>query len=277
LSLGERAKDGDKQLIASIGRAALPYSLLVHAYSDLHFRPSLLQSSFEPGATVRLRVSLDQYGIPLDTAATVWADVTRPDGTTAMVTLARSSAGRFGASFIAGDVGVYTARLRARGVTFEGQGFAREQRLTATVFIGGDKAPPAKPDDRLCQLVECLLRSGIVTPELEKELAARRIHLRALLECLEKHCRESEVPLGGERPYSPGAAAISPRALTLEEIRSAVLSAGQVAAATPAHFAELVKGQPVPQPKPDAAATEHHKFRENPFAKPPSEKKGHGR
>ncbi len=250
LRLGDRAKDSDRQLVASLGRAALPYSLLVHAYSGLDFRPSLVQSSFEPGATVQLRVALDQYNIPLDTAATVWAEIRRPDGTSATLRLARTDIGRFSASFTALDVGIYTALVRARGVTFEGQHFQREQRLTATVFVGGDQTAPRPGDDRLCQLLQCLFSGKVIGAEFERELAARGLNLKGLLECMEKHCRESDGGLGGEKPYVPHAAVIEPgRFAVRAEVLSALLAIEQQAATAPTRFAELVKGEPVPEAK----------------------------
>ena len=151
--------------------------------------------------------------------------------------------------------------------------------MLAIFSPGGDQPPPARPDDRLCQLLDCLLGGKSIGPELERELSARGIHLRALLECLENHCRESEVALGGERPFSPRAGAVEPaRTLLLQEVRDALLAVEQRAVGTPAHFAELVKGEEVHAPKPDEAAmAEHKKFRENPFPKLPPAKKGHGR
>lgn len=193
--------------------------------------------------------------------------------------LASIGAGRFAASFTAADIGVYTARLRARGVTFEGEQFEREQRLTATVFLGGDQPSPAKPDDPFCELLQCLLAGVSIRPEFERELLARGINVGGLLECVEEHCREWGVALGGEQPFSAQTATKEPRpALSLDEVRNAILEIGQTTAGGPAHFAELIQGQPVPRLKPDATAlAEVSKFRKNPFAMPPAEKKGHGR
>ncbi len=133
LGLSDRAKDGDRQLIASLGRPAIPYSLLVHTYSDLTFRPALLQTDFDPGAAVQLRVALDQYTAPLDTPSTVWAEIARPDGSNQTLMLARTSPGRYSASFTADEIGVYSALLRARGVNLEGQSFRAR-----TALHGGD-------------------------------------------------------------------------------------------------------------------------------------------
>jgi hypothetical protein len=138
----------------------LAYSLLLHAYSDLTFRPSLVQSSFEPGATIQLRVAIDQYNIPLYTAATVWAEIQRPDGTSATLMLTRTDAGRFSAGFTASEIGVYTACVRARGLTFEGQNFEPQQRLTAVVFIGGNQTAPRPP---MSAFVNCFSACSVQT------------------------------------------------------------------------------------------------------------------
>jgi hypothetical protein len=247
LRLSDRARDADRKLIASIGQAALPYSLLVHAYSDLVFRPKLLQTSFEPGATVQLRVALDQNNAPLQTPATCWAEIQEPDGASTTLALAPTSSGRYAASFTADVVGVYTALVRARGITLDGQQFEREQRLTATVFVGGDQPAPKPGDDRLCQLLRCLLGGKIIGTEVERALAGRGIDLRALLACVERHCRDDDGTLGGEHPAQPDAAG-RPLQAMLDEVRAALAVLEQQAAAGPAHFAELVHGQPVPIP-----------------------------
>jgi hypothetical protein len=266
LSLGDQAKQGDRQLIASVGRPAIPYSLLVHTYSDLTFRPSLLQNSFEPGATVQLRVALDQYTTPLNTPCTVWADILVPDGSNQKLMLARTSAGRYSAIFTADEIGVYTVRLRARGVNLEGQSFEREQRVTAVTMIGGNQGAQPAGEDPLCQLLHCLTSGKVIMPELERNLAAHGFDVRALLACLEKHCRASNASLGGEVPYT--AAASAPVTLTAAELSTVLTELQQKTAGVPAHFAELAPMKPVPQPEPPPKDWK----RPRPFGRPPQEK-----
>jgi hypothetical protein len=251
LGLSDRAKDANRQLLAAVGRGALPYSLLVHAYSNLKFTPRLVQHSFEPGAKVDVTVAIDQYDVPLATPATVWAEIRRPDGSSATLLLAAASPGRFSASFIASAGGVYTVRVRAQGVTAEGQTFQRDERLTAVTFAGGDQGSVAG-GDRLCELLQCLFGTRVLGPEFEKALATRGVSLRGLRDCLDKHCRESQGSLGGETPYVPQAHPTpildSTRFVLREELQNAVASLEQQAAAAPARFAELPKAEPVPQP-----------------------------
>jgi hypothetical protein len=250
LGLSDRAKDGDRQLIASLRRAALPYSLLVHAYSDLSFRPSVRQTDFEPGATVNVAVALDQFGVPLQAPATAWAEITRPDGTTTTAMLSRTAPGRFSSSFSANAIGVYTVFVHAKGVTMDGEHFAREQRLTAVAFLGGNQS--ADPGvDPLCQLIDCLTKSGAISAATKETLAAQGIDLRKLLACAEQHCRSSQGALGGETPYEPGAAAtLSTTGLTTNDVRAVMLALQQQSAGAPSQFAQLITGESRPTPPP---------------------------
>ena len=207
LSLGDRARQVDAEFMSSLKNRALPYSLLVHAYSNLQFEPSVTQSSFEPGATVAVRVRLTQYEVPLEQHAVAWAEITRPDHSGLTLTLPETGPGQFAASFVASQTGVYTVRVRAQGTTLEGQTFQREQRFTAVVFPGGDQPPHPPHDDRLCQLLSCLFNDGVLGQELKRELEAKGISLKALEECVQEFCRETDDGLGGERKYLPGESA----------------------------------------------------------------------
>lgn len=204
LSLGERARGVNAELVSGVKTGGLPYSLLIHAYSNLRFVPSLTQTSFEPGATVTARAVLTQYDIPLDTAASAWADVQRPDLSRVIVPLKQVEAGRFEGSFAAAATGVYTVLIHAAGSTLEAQPFQREQRLTAVVFPGGDQPPRQPPDTTLCELLSCLLSDHVLGGRLLKQLEALGINVKALRACLEACCRKLLAPtLGGEQPFTP--------------------------------------------------------------------------
>ncbi len=245
LSLSDKARGAERQLAARLSRAALPYSLLVHAYSNLTFRPSLVQSGFEPGVAVDLRVAINQYDVPLPTPATAWADILRPDGTSSLLMLDRIAAGRYSASFVASDSGIYTATIRARGVTLEGQKFHREQRFTAAVFAGGNQiAQP--PDDRACKLLHCL--EGSIGPELRNELGKRGFDMKHLEKCLDEQCRGSHASLGGEKPFDPQAPDLKASVGGVQQARFELI-AGEQKAAKPLPFAALVKGKRVHKPK----------------------------
>lgn len=119
-------------------RRGLPYSILVHAYSNLSLRVSQAQSGLEPGARVTLEASLAESGIPAGLDASVWAEVTQPDGTTRTVQLVETDEGRFSAAFDTSLSGLYRCRVRASGRSHLGYPFHREQTVTAAVWKGGD-------------------------------------------------------------------------------------------------------------------------------------------
>lgn len=115
----------------------LPYSLVVHAYSNVSLDTRVDQVSFEPGGRVNLSASLSQSGIPLAQGARAWAEVTRPDGSATTVVLEQHD-DQFVAEFPTTQPGVYRFRIRLRGETLFGEPFTREKTLTAVVWRGGD-------------------------------------------------------------------------------------------------------------------------------------------
>jgi hypothetical protein len=245
LDLSDKARDNPR----GVKNGSLPYSLLVHAYSNIAFVPRVLQTSFVPGATVQILVELDQYGVPLDRPASVWSDISSPDGSSRTVALAQSSPGRFTGSFPAANTGVYVVDVQARGITWEGQNFQREQRLTAVVFPGGDNPVPRPPGESpLCELLHCILSGGA----LSKETDAMGINWAALRKCLEETCRPDTSHLGGEQPYDPAEQApVLVQPVAAAQLREAVLEAQQEIAAQAGQLAQLVEGQPVVLPEPE--------------------------
>ena len=183
---------------ATGGRRTLPYSVIVHSYSSVSLRAEMQQGGYEPGALMKVQATLTQSGLPLDGSATVWAELTRPDGTSTTLSFHTTEPGHFAADFVAGSAGTYRLRVRARGQTRRGLPFTRERSLTAAVWRGGDHdadtstghgGRPNGGHDRLCELLECLLaRGGVIEPELEKRLRAAGLDLDALRKCLAGHC-----------------------------------------------------------------------------------------
>lgn len=174
---------------------SLPFSLVVHAYSNVTLRASAEQSGFEPGAVVSLRASVRESGIPLAVGVQAWAEVRRPDGSSQNVSLAVDADGDLGGSFVAATPGVHRVRVRAHGRTFRGEPFTREQTLTAAVWRGGDRTTVpgvqgqggGRSDD-LCDLLRCLLESGVVSPALEQRLRENGIDLERLRRCIAAFC-----------------------------------------------------------------------------------------
>lgn len=190
-------------------RRTLPYSLIVHGYSNLAFRAELRQSGWEPGARVDLSATLAQSGIPMGIGATVWAEWTRPDGSRGQIAMSGSSdEGRFHGSFVAAQAGVHRLRVRAAGQSRDGLPFQRERTLTAAVWHGGNRDADLggdrlldelrERDARLCRLLDCLLgRDGVIDAGLEKRLREAGVDLDHLRKCIAAHCRS-------ERKSRPG-------------------------------------------------------------------------
>jgi hypothetical protein len=120
------------------GAAGARYSVEVHTFSNLKMKPRIDQSSFEPGATITLRASLTEYGIPVEGRAVVNVHVTRPDDSVVVYALTEEPGGNFERAFIANMAGIYNCRFIATGTTMRGKPFTREQTLTAAVWNGGD-------------------------------------------------------------------------------------------------------------------------------------------
>jgi carbon monoxide dehydrogenase subunit G len=193
---------------AVVTQRTLPYSLIVHSYSNVSLRVELHQSGYEPGAQIRVQASLTQSGIPLRGNAVVWAELTRPDRSKVDVSFVPTEAGHFVAQFVAETAGVHTIRVRARGQTRKGMPFVREQTLTAVVWRGGDRDAETgagggdhwvdvlnERHERLCELLRCLFgRGGVIAPEFEKTLRELGIDLERARKCLEGHCSH-----GGKR------------------------------------------------------------------------------
>lgn len=120
------------------GASGARYSVEIHTFSNLRMKPRIDQSRHEPGAVVTLRTNLTEYGIPVEGRAAVQVKVTRPDTSVVTCILGEEPEGYFEKTFTANMSGIYTCRFMARGTTFHGKPFTREQTLTTAVWNGGD-------------------------------------------------------------------------------------------------------------------------------------------
>jgi hypothetical protein len=182
-------------------RAVLPYEFVAHVYSSLTFSAHASQTSFAPGALVKLTASLLEYDAPLERGASVWAEIVRPDGITDFVPLPGDAGGQYTASYELQLTGVYAIRVRARGETARGLPFEREQTFTATAVPGGDIWSPNDPkSDPLCELLHCLGGRTVINEELARRLKELGIDLYALLKCLDTRCRSTAGEIETRQP-----------------------------------------------------------------------------
>jgi len=172
----------------------VPYSLVVHTYSNLSFQVSAEQSGFEPGAKTYLNARISESGLPSGGRASVWAEMVAPDGAASHLSFSKTDEGAYFGSFMAKLPGVYRLRVRARGETRRGEVFTREQNVTATVWRGGDSPQGANGGartDRVCEVLACLLREkGPLSNMLQRaqEWGLSAGEMDDLRRCLKEHC-----------------------------------------------------------------------------------------
>ena len=184
---------------ASAVLSTAPFSLMVHAYSNISLQARVKQSGREPGDRIEIYASLAQSGIPLENGE-VRVEVTPPVGGTFTLALDESRAGQFKGSIDGDFEGVYRLRVRASGTTRSREPFTREKTLTAAIWrghpvpnegdVGGSEGVRDEQSDCLCRLLMCLLqREGVISAELEKRLKEFGINLEDARKCVEGFCR----------------------------------------------------------------------------------------
>jgi hypothetical protein len=116
----------------------IPYTLTVHAVSDLRMEVTALQNGHEPGSAVDLLARLTEAGIPVAPQTSVTVRVTMPDGTVRVVPLDLDEPGTYRASIPLLQLGHYPLLVRAGGKTFRGIPFAREELRSAATWTDRD-------------------------------------------------------------------------------------------------------------------------------------------
>lgn len=179
----------------------LRYNLSTYAESALRMRARIEQSGREPGAVMRLVASFDQGSYPLRHVQ-ISARLTRPGGDGEDLILRPIGDGNYAVSIDATSQGIHRFNVNARGRSLRGRPFTREQILTGAVWAGGDEPPPTRSKDpaqareRLCGLLNCLLRIDGVAERLKRE----EIDPDAVRRCLEVYCKADPPPgIGLER------------------------------------------------------------------------------
>ncbi len=183
----------DETLMAAVRtnnvRGSLAYSFVAHTYSNLNLTAYKNQESLKPGAVVTLFATLKEYDVPLQTDAVLWAQIKNPDQSTFDLKLQKNNAATYSVSFNTTLPGVYSCRLRAEGFTSKGLPFTREQTLSAGVYYGDyNPLPQPKPDEVMCQLIQCFLSEKVLSRATIKRLSEMGINLNELEECLLRTC-----------------------------------------------------------------------------------------
>ena len=176
------------------------YSLSVQSYSGFRLQARLLQSGYEPGATLTIRAVLTEYGLPVEgTRARLRAEFTRPDGTTGVLVLNEEAPGTgiYVNKTVAAFSGVYPFRVLANATTLRTRNVTREHLLTGAVWEGGGNPSPtggeepADGKEGLCEPIACLLNRNVIHSGLEKRLEELGFNLDGVRKCLKEWCRTS--------------------------------------------------------------------------------------
>jgi hypothetical protein len=180
----QRDLDVDRSRFVSHG---VPFSVTVQAQSSLAMSADTSPRRAVPATVIDHRVTLRQLDLPLDTPAFVVVEATDPGGATSTVKLDPAAPGAFVTQTDAPVAGVYTFRYVARGRSFAGVPFMREQVRTVGVWAQGDDPPPrsgsGKDGEGCCgDVIRCLLEDRGVR-ELMKRYG---IDAEGLAKCLKK-------------------------------------------------------------------------------------------
>jgi hypothetical protein len=161
-----------KQDVGSFSKHGARYSVTISTRSNLKMTVRLDQSSLNPGATITLKASLLEYGIPVANRASVQVEITRPDLSAIELPLSEREAGGFQNVFIADQHGIYRCRFLAKGATLRGKPFNREETRNAAVFIpgkgtglpqgDGNNQPGNNVKDKCCQKTNTGIRIGLL-------------------------------------------------------------------------------------------------------------------
>jgi hypothetical protein len=178
----------ERKDIAGIQRIrahGVPYTLTVHAVSDVRMDVTTLQNGHEPGSFVDVVARLTETGIPVEPQTTVNAQVTMPDASVHTVPLALDEPGTYRATIPLPQLGHYPLLVRASGQTFRGIQFTREELRSAATWVDRPSTPPT-PDDprRWCKLILCLLEDD----RAGRALAERGVNVDGLRDCVKRFC-----------------------------------------------------------------------------------------
>jgi hypothetical protein len=190
-------RDKKPNAAGSLQGKGAQYCVSMHSFSNLRMVAGVTQNAYAPGSTLSLRARLREYDLPVEKRANVQARVEYPDHSTGMISLAETQPGLFETSMVANLPGIYRFNVIAKGATYKGAPFTREQLLNAAIFRGEDVPPPSiNPDpgqnQQPCQLLECLLKDA----SLEKFFRQHGLDLESISKCVDACCRRPTKPPG---------------------------------------------------------------------------------
>lgn len=185
--------DKNRSAAASLKAKGARYCVSVHSFSNLRMTAAITQNAYEPGSTLTLRTTLKEYNQPVEKRAAVEADLEYPDHTKGVLSLAEIQPGVFETSLVAAMPGIYRFIVRAKGGTYKGVPFSREQILNAAVFHDIIGPTPGQTDtggkDHWCQLLACLLSEKNLSQGFQERLKKDGINLDGIRHCVQTYCR----------------------------------------------------------------------------------------
>jgi hypothetical protein len=182
LAMLEKRKDvGGLQRVSAHG---LPFTLTIHAESNLELKVSTTQLSHAPGSTVDVVARLTDSGIPLAGRAVVQMDVTWPDGSAHTVVLHEDEPGVHRVTLPLPQVGHYPLLIKAAGQSFSKKPFTREELRSAATWIDRTVPPSPGKDKHLCELLLCLLRDD----RTGTALAKAGVNVDGIRDCIKRYC-----------------------------------------------------------------------------------------
>jgi len=164
-------KDGPQRI--AMRHRALPYDVIVHAYSMLRLHAMVQPGLIAVGSRVRLTAILTEFDAPPLRSAKVFAEISRPDGRVWRIKLAHSGEGHYTDEIAAELVGLHTVRFQAHGKNQGGWDFTRERTLTFAVNKTGsdqEEKPMREPPMGWREWTRFLLAAGVIAPEKARVL-----------------------------------------------------------------------------------------------------------
>jgi len=162
----------------------LPFTLTIHAESNLEMKVVTTQLSHAPSSSVDVVAKLTESGIPLEGRAVVRMDVTRPDGTAHTVVLHEDEPGVHRTVLPLTQIGHYPLLIKAAGQSFSRKPFTREEFRSAATWVDQTVPPGPGADKRWCELLLCLLgedRTG-------KALTKYGFNVAGMRDCIKRFC-----------------------------------------------------------------------------------------